>query len=177
MLHPGGCMKSTAAGFCSQACRLIAEKAYDADDLRSLLAQQSTEAVISPTPNGAPRRDSISSAIVRATSSSVPSCRLKSWRGIATRYDEIARNFISDVCLATAAMDWLRWVHSPDYLGILREMVEAARAVRTWLGGFGGSNKWAITRRRRSGSIGFGGAVDAGFFPRTAAARSRRVWR
>ncbi len=32
--------------------------------------------------------------------------RLKDWRGIATRYDKTARNFLSGICLAAAVTYW-----------------------------------------------------------------------
>lgn len=75
--------------------RLIADKAYDADDVRAFLAAQGTEAVISPMPRRLkpPPFDNTAyrdrNAIERAF------CRLKDWRGIATRYDKTARNFLS----------------------------------------------------------------------------------
>ena len=34
-------------------------------------------------------------------------CRLKDWRGIATRYDKTARNFLAGICLAAAIIFWL----------------------------------------------------------------------
>lgn len=33
-------------------------------------------------------------------------CRLKDWRRIATRYDKLARNFLSADCLAAAIIWW-----------------------------------------------------------------------
>lgn len=33
-------------------------------------------------------------------------CRLKDWRRIATRYDKLARNFLSAVSLAAAIIWW-----------------------------------------------------------------------
>ena len=87
--------------------RFIADKAYDANDVRAFLAAQGTKAVISPmsrrlTP---PPFDAIAyrarNLIERAF------CRLKDWRGIATRYDKTARNFLAGVCLAIALTDWL----------------------------------------------------------------------
>jgi transposase len=87
--------------------QLIADKAYDADDLRGFLAAQGTEAVISPMPNRIrhPRFDPIAyrdrNIIERAF------CRLKDWRGIATRYDKTARNFLAGLSLAIAVNHWL----------------------------------------------------------------------
>jgi transposase len=34
-------------------------------------------------------------------------CRLKDFRRIATRYDKLARNFFSSVCLAAALIYWM----------------------------------------------------------------------
>jgi len=52
--------------------RLIADKAYDANDLRAFLASQGTEAVISPMPRRLGRRRSMPSPIAVEISSSVP---------------------------------------------------------------------------------------------------------
>jgi transposase len=88
--------------------RLIADKAYDANDLRAFLAAQGTEAVISPMPRrlAPPPFDALAyrsrNLIERAF------CKLKDWRAIATRYDKTARNFLAGVCLAIAVMDWMR---------------------------------------------------------------------
>ena len=35
-------------------------------------------------------------------------CRLKNWRGIATRYDKAARNFLAGIALAIAVTNWLK---------------------------------------------------------------------
>lgn len=82
--------------------RLIADKAYDADDVRAFLAQQGTEAVIPPMSR---RRDPppFDAAAYRARNLIERAfCRLKDWRGIATRYDKTARNFLAGICLAAA---------------------------------------------------------------------------
>lgn len=56
--------------------RLVMDKAYDSNDVRAFLAAQGTEAVIAPFDRTAYRDRNI---IERAC------CRLKDWRGIATR--------------------------------------------------------------------------------------------
>ena len=33
-------------------------------------------------------------------------CRLKNWRRIATRYDRLARNFLSGLALVAVAAEW-----------------------------------------------------------------------
>lgn len=87
--------------------RLIADKAYDANDLRAFLAAQGTEAVIPPKKNRrvTPPFDALAykcrNLIERAF------CRLKDWRGIATRYDKTTRNFLAGLTLAVAVNHWL----------------------------------------------------------------------
>lgn len=88
--------------------RLIADKAYDASDLRAFLAGQGTEAVISPMPRRLvpPAFDRTAyrdrNLIERAF------CRIKDWRAIATRYDKTARNFLAGIALVVAVMQWIR---------------------------------------------------------------------
>ena len=85
--------------------KLIADKAYDANDLRDFLANQGTEPVISPNPRRLvrPAFDSIAyrarNLIERAF------CRIKDWRAVATRYDKTARNFLAGICLAVLVTD------------------------------------------------------------------------
>ncbi|WWS81353.1 transposase [Agrobacterium vitis] len=71
---------------------MLADKAYDADSLRGWLARYKIKAVIpSPaackTPYPVDRK-----AYRRRNVIACLSCRLKNWRGIATRYDRLAIN-------------------------------------------------------------------------------------
>jgi transposase len=86
--------------------RLIADKAYDTNRLRSLLAERNIEAVI---PSIARRKPLIAhdrelyrqrNRIERMFA------RLKDFRRIATRYDKLARNFLAAVTLAAAITWW-----------------------------------------------------------------------
>ena len=87
---------------------LIADKAYDANDLRQFLTIQGTTAVISPMPTRRvqPAFDPVAyrqrNIVERAF------CKLKDWRAIATRYDKTARNFLAGVCLAVIVGSWLQ---------------------------------------------------------------------
>lgn len=87
--------------------RLIADKAYDANNLRQLLADQSAKAVI---PSTASRRTPIPynktiyrqrNLIERMFS------RLKDFRRVATRYDKLARNFLAGALIAATVVWWL----------------------------------------------------------------------
>jgi len=86
--------------------RLLADRAYDTNALRSWLAQNGAEAVIPSTrkrkipikhdPVAYRERNRIERMF----------CRLKDFRRIATRYDKRADIFLSAVCLAAIVMWW-----------------------------------------------------------------------
>jgi transposase len=86
---------------------LLADKAYDANRLRAWLAGRGTAAVI---PSKANRRHPLPFDAVAYRERNLIErmfCRLKDYRRVATRYDKLASNFLSALCLA-AAMTW--WV-------------------------------------------------------------------
>lgn len=87
---------------------LLADKAYDANNLRDSLSRSGTVAVIPPKRHRvAP--PSFDRAAYRARNLIERAfCRLKDWRGIATRYDKTARNYLAGVSLAVAIMFWIR---------------------------------------------------------------------
>ena len=87
--------------------RLIADKAYDANSLRQLLAEQGAKAVI---PSTLSRRQPIpySKALYRQRNLIERMfSRLKDFRRIATRYDKLARNFLAGVMIAATVVWWL----------------------------------------------------------------------
>ena len=74
---------------------LIADRGYDANHLRLFLAQQGAQVVI---PSTTSRRVPIPhDAVAYRDRNRIERmwCRLKDWRRIATRYDKLARNFLS----------------------------------------------------------------------------------
>ena len=87
---------------------LIGDKAYGAADVHAFLTLQGCEAVIPPKAGCRnphpfdPVKYKSRNIIERAFN------RLKDWRGIATRYDKTARNFLSGICLAAAVTYWAR---------------------------------------------------------------------
>ena len=87
--------------------RLIADKAYDTNQLRNLLAQLDIDAVI---PSIARRKSLIPydretyrqrNLIERMFA------RLKDFRRVATRYDKLARNFLAGALIAAIVIWWL----------------------------------------------------------------------
>ena len=87
--------------------RLIADKAYDANSLRNLLAAQRATAVI---PSTASRRSPIpyNKAVYRQRNVIERMfARLKDFRRVATRYDKLARNFLAGALIVATVLWWL----------------------------------------------------------------------
>ena len=90
---------------------LLADKAYDADAIRSDLARRNIQAVI---PGRSNRRIKIehNRALYRERNRIERFFgRLKINRAIATRYDQLAESFLSMVHIAVAGY-WLKFVHT-----------------------------------------------------------------
>jgi transposase len=86
--------------------RLIADKGYDTNAIRTALAALGVEAVI---PTTAARRAPIPyDRTAYRTRNLVERlwCRLKDWRRIATRYDKLAQNYLSGALIAAAIIYW-----------------------------------------------------------------------
>ena len=87
--------------------RLIADKAYDTNPLRNLLADNGIEAVI---PSIRRRKLLIPYDTVAYRDRNLIErmyARLKDFRRIATRYDKLARNFLAGVLVAATVTWWL----------------------------------------------------------------------
>jgi transposase len=87
--------------------RLIADKAYDTNAFRRLIAEHGTEAVI---PSVARRKPLIPHDVVAYRQRNLIERmfgRLKDFRRIATRYDKLARNFLAAVVLTAAIIWWI----------------------------------------------------------------------
>ncbi len=86
---------------------LIADKGYDANALRRRLQAEGAMVVI---PGRSNRKVPIDCDEVRYKGRwriEAAFCRLKDFRRIATRYDKLARNFLSAVALATLVAFWV----------------------------------------------------------------------
>jgi transposase len=86
--------------------RLLADKAYDADSLRRWLKHRKFRAAI---PSTAARRTPYPldrAAYKRRNVIERMFCKLKNWRRIATRYERLARNYLSSLALAAIIIAW-----------------------------------------------------------------------
>ncbi len=86
---------------------VIADKGYDADLLRRSLRQAGAVPVI---PGRSNRKRTIRYDRERYKGRHLVEnafCRLKDFRRVATRYDKLARNYLSGVALAAALAFWL----------------------------------------------------------------------
>jgi len=85
---------------------LVGDKGYDANHLRHLLAARGTATV---TPSTTTRKVAIPHEATSYKLRNVVErtfCRIKDFRGIATRYDKTACNFLAAVCLVSAITYW-----------------------------------------------------------------------
>ena len=84
---------------------LLADKGYDANSLRK---HQRERAIVPVIPGRSNRKRPIRYDTMRYKSRHLIEnafCRLKDFRAVATRYDKLARNFLSAVVLAIPAMN------------------------------------------------------------------------
>ena len=87
--------------------RVIADRGYDANRLRATLRDQGTIPII---PGRRNRKRTIQYDERRYRDRWLVEamfCRLKDFRRVATRYDKLARNYLSTVALAAAIAFWL----------------------------------------------------------------------
>ena len=106
--------------------RVLADKAYDADSLRRWLKQRKIRAAI---PSTASRRTPYPldrAAYKRRNVIERLFCKLKNWRRVATRYDRLARNYLSGLALAAIIIAWTQL--SPQPRASKRAPITSARA-------------------------------------------------
>jgi transposase len=87
--------------------RLIADKAYDTNSLRALLADAGTRAVIPSTARRKPLIAYDRKAYRARNLIERMFARLKDFRRVATRYDKLAKNFLAGVLIAATLLWWL----------------------------------------------------------------------
>lgn len=110
-LTPGNVSDTTAAGLLLPravgARYLLADKGYDANAIRKTLRTAGAVPVI---PGRITRKRKIAYDKARYRDRhriENTFCRLKDFRRVATRYDKLARNFLSTVAIATLVAFWL----------------------------------------------------------------------
>ena len=86
--------------------RLLADRAYDARSLRDWLEERGAQAVIPPNPTRKHPHAYNKRAYRARNLIERMFCRLKDFRRVATRYDKLARNFLSAVLIAAATIWW-----------------------------------------------------------------------
>ena len=86
---------------------LLADRAYDSDALRQTLAERGAWANVKPMPNR--KRRPAFCAFLYKERNLVERffSKLKHFRGVATRYDKLAENYLAGVKLASTRI-WLR---------------------------------------------------------------------
>jgi transposase len=87
--------------------RLIADKAYDTNQLRRLLAERAVEAVIPSIARRKPLIPHDRETYRQRNLIERMFGRLKDFRRVATRYDKLARNFLAGILLAATVVWWL----------------------------------------------------------------------
>jgi transposase len=111
LLTPGNTGDVTVAPALIEAAgpfsRLLADKAYDANWLRELIAEQGAEAVIPCNPTRKKLIPYDAAAYCQRNLIERMFCRLKDFRRIATRYDKLARNFFSATLIAAIVIWWI----------------------------------------------------------------------
>ena len=86
---------------------LAADKAYDTNPFRSSLKGRGIKPVIPGKSNRKKRIRYDKEAYKNRNVIERCFCRLKDFRRIATRYDKLARNFLSAVCLVAVVAYWI----------------------------------------------------------------------
>jgi transposase len=86
----------------SSACAVLADKGYDADHLLHHLQERGIQAVIPPRANRLDQRDYDRELYKDRNLVERFFNRIKHFRRIATRYEKLARNFLSMITLVCA---------------------------------------------------------------------------
>jgi transposase len=111
ILTPGNVADCTVGPECVSLMagikKLLGDKAYDSDSFRKSLRQDGITPVIPGRSNRKKRIRHDKEAYKGRNVIERCYCRLNDFRRVATRYDKLARNFFSGVCLAAAVAYWI----------------------------------------------------------------------
>lgn len=86
--------------------RLIADRGYDSNSIRQMIAARGAEAVIPPSSSRVRQIPYDRQAYKARNLVERLWCRLKDWRRIATRYDKLGQNFLSATLIAAIIIYW-----------------------------------------------------------------------
>lgn len=90
-----------------------ADRAYDSDAIRAMIAAAGKEAVIPPRSNRTNPPDYDKEKYKQRNKAERLFCKLKGYRAIATRYDKLAAMFLGGVLVALLAVSLKRIVSAP----------------------------------------------------------------
>jgi transposase len=111
ILTPGNVADITVAPECVERIaglkKLLGDKAYDSNSFRNSLKKRGIVPVVPGRANRKKRIRYDKTAYKGRNVIERCYCRLKDFRRIATRYDKLARNYFSAVCLVAAVAYWL----------------------------------------------------------------------
>lgn len=111
VLTPGNAADCTLAEICVSLIpgikELLADKGYDSDSFRAFLRSLGIKPVIPGRSNRKKKIRYDKKAYKKRNVVERCFCRLKDFRRIATRYDKLARNFFSALCLVATFAYWL----------------------------------------------------------------------
>ena len=111
ILTPGNTADATVAPACVSLLagikELLGDKAYDSNKFRKSLREGGIRPVIPGRSNRKKRIRHDKEAYKGRNVIERCYCRLKDFRRIATRYDKLARNYFSALCLVATVLFWL----------------------------------------------------------------------
>lgn len=90
-----------------------ADRAYDSDAIRALIAAAGKEAVIPPRANRVDPPDYDKEKYKERNKAERLFCKLKGYRGVATRYDKLAAMFLGGTLAALLAISLKSIVNTP----------------------------------------------------------------
>jgi len=100
-------MASALVEAAGRVARLLADKDYDTNPFRAVLAERQIEPVIPSIRRRKPLIPYDPIAYRQRNLIERMFCRLKDFRRVATRYDKLARNFLATAMIAATIIRWI----------------------------------------------------------------------
>ncbi len=105
--HRGDVLVGMARVAALTPARCLADTAYDSDALRAWLRRRGCQPVIPNNPTRKRQHPFDKTAYRARNVIERTFCRLKDWRRVTTRYDQLAHNYLATVALAALVLYWL----------------------------------------------------------------------